>query len=178
MTKRACLQYKMLTGPAASRGTSDTAPVRSSTLSMINAAMIEVNATLIFYYFFFPSTRFMSKSKTQIYNTLLHNKNRHYNVFLFYRKTIPHETLIIRVQMVVRRSESNSSDGYIKTRPSTQLPLQACVVSIEKIIIIIHRQEIKFSFFKKIMTLPQKPRIIPMMANHKANKTNSKEWKI
>lgn len=48
MRYSSCLQYNMLITPAKSRGIIEMVPFRSSILSMIKIAMIDVNAIVIY----------------------------------------------------------------------------------------------------------------------------------
>lgn len=48
MKKEAYLQYKMLIIPAKISGTMEKVPLRASTLSIMNIAIIDVNATVIY----------------------------------------------------------------------------------------------------------------------------------
>lgn len=64
----------MLTTPATSRGISDTVPLRSSILSMINIAIIDVKAIVIYA---IPKDKYLQQTKTKICLT-----NQHHSVKL------------------------------------------------------------------------------------------------
>ena len=113
----------MLTRPAKSRGMMDSVPFRSSILSMIKIAMIDVNAIVI--YIPSPNKTIMSKSTQKrnffFFNPKVNGKNK------IHRQSIPNKTSIIWLQVVVRRPKSNSSNTYIKTCPAAKLTLQAVI---------------------------------------------------
>lgn len=117
--KYAYLQYKMLIMPTKSSGIMENVPFRSSTLSIIKIAMIDVNAIVI-------CLIISRKSKTD--DILLKHRLRKEA----HRQAIPDKASIIWFQMVVGGTKSNSSHTNEKASPATKLAFQALGTDIWK----------------------------------------------
>lgn len=82
----------------------------SSILSITNIAMMEVKAIVIY-----------SKTKANTTNQREKERDRDTELEREYRKAIPDKASIVRVEMIVRRSERNSRNTDKKASPSQLL---------------------------------------------------------